>query len=453
MRNAISLFLLFGFAAAASPREEYRREFDKTVPLAAGQTFRIENSNGNIVIHAQPRGDAVIRATIRVSADSASEAKSFADQIQIVVQQSGGVSVRTEYPKTWNHHNLGYSVEYDITLPDTAQFDVRNRFGSISVANPHAPGSINNSNGKVSLWGSRGRQQIENQFGEVDVRSNDGDLTVRNTNGSVTAADITGAVDITNRFARVRVTNAGRGVTIRSNNGQIEALSIGGPNLISNSFGPVVVADAKGDVTVEAQNSEINATGVSGAASLRTTFGKVSFSRIGKGVTVRGTNATVTGDTVGENTTVETSFGSVDLRGIKGGARVTSGANSSVRLSGIGGEAYVKTSFGGVTINDVAGPVNVEDQNGSIIVDSRPARQCQAVALHTSFAPIRVTVPSGMGYNVTARTSFGRIRSEPELTVSGEMTPDSLTGKIGGGGCELRLMNQNNSIDILKSVR
>jgi hypothetical protein len=55
-----------------------------------------------------------------------------------------------------------------------------------------------------------------------------------------------------------------------------------------------------------------------------------------------------------------------------------------------------------------------------------------------------------VGYNVTARTTFGRIHSEPDLTISGSVGGDVLTGKIAGGGCELKLTDQNGSIDILK---
>ena len=36
------------------------------------------------------------------------------------------------------------------------------------------------------------------------------------------------------------------------------------------------------------------------------------------------------------------------------------------------------------------------------------------------------------------------------MTVSGAIAADSITGKISGGGCEMRLTNQNGNIDIVK---
>jgi hypothetical protein len=101
-------------------------------------------------------------------------------------------------------------------------------------------------------------------------------------------------------------------------------------------------------------------------------------------------------------------------------------------------------------VSDAAGPVSVENQNGSVTVQAKPGQRCQPISLHTSFSPIRVTVPGGAGYNVTARTSFGRIHTDVDMTIAGEIGGNELTGKIGGGGCELRLINQNGNIDIVK---
>jgi hypothetical protein len=450
MRRTINLILICACVAIAAPREEYKRDFSKSVTLGGGKSFRIENSLGNIIIHTHAGSDAAIHATIRCSAENATAAKECADRIQITVDEgASGVSVRTIYPRNEGRRNMSYGVEYDLTLPETTPLDLRNRFGRVDVTRLGGPANINNGNGTVIFTGGRGQQRIENSFGDVEVRGNTGDVTVLNGNGNVTANDVTGTVDITNRFGGVRVTNAGRGLTVRSNNGNIEATNIGGVATISNTFGRVFVSEAKGDVTVRNQNGAVDVTGVAGAAILETTFNSIRFSRVGKGVTVHATNSQITGDTVAESAIVETTFGGVDLREVKGGARVTAG-NSSIRLAGIGGDAYAKTTFNGVTIADVAGPVTVENQNGSVTVEARRGPKCQPISLRTSFGPIRMTVPSGSGYNLTARTSFGRIHSDAEISVTGDVSPDALTGKIGGGGCELRLMGQNGNIDILK---
>ena len=224
---------------------------------------------------------------------------------------------------------------------------------------------------------------------------------------------------------------------------------MGGIADITSSFGDVRVWDAKADVTVHNQNGQASTSvRVAGMADLQTTFAAVKFTGIGKAVRVTAQNAGVTGDTVGESATVQTSFANVDLRGVKGNARVTAG-NSGIRMTGIGGEVYAKTSFAGITLDDIAGPVTVESANGSVTVSPK-AGPCKPIAIQTSFAPIKVALPAGVGYNFTGKTSFGRIHSEPELAISGNIAPDEVSGKIAGGGCELRLIDQNGSIDIVK---
>lgn len=449
MRSGISLLFICCCALAAPAREVYERDFQKTVTLPGGRSLRVENSNGNVTVRTHAGVDSSIRATIRSSAPTVAEARDFANQIQIVVDESGsGATVRTEYPKNWRG-NISYSVDYEITMPETAPLEVRNRFGAVSADNVHAGASIINNNGQVTLSAGRGAESIENSFGDVEVRSNDGDVSIRNGNGRVTVRNVRGAIDLTNRFGDIRVTDADRRLTIHSNNGNIEATNVGGVTVVSNSFGQVVMAGVRSDLKVQNQNGDVRANDVTGSAELDTSFAPIKFSRIGKTLTVHASNSTIVGDTVGDSATVETSFGGVDLHGVKGSARVTAG-NSSIRLAGIGGEVYAKTSFNGVTISDAAGPITVESANGSVTVEPKRSQACQPISLRTSFGPIRVTAPAGIGYNLSGTTSFGRIHSALEMTVTGEVSSQDLKAKIGGGGCELRLVDQNGDIEILK---
>jgi DUF4097 and DUF4098 domain-containing protein YvlB len=445
--------LLACCAAAVSAREQVSRDFQKSVALAGGRTLRIEHSMGNITIHTHASGEVQISASIKCSSSRADEAREGCDRIKIEVDESGsGVRVRTEYPSSdffarW--HNLSYSVNYDITMPETAALELRNRFGAVSVTDLHAPASIDSGNGKVLLTGGHGRQRIENSFGDVEVTHCDGDVTIVNTNGQVTANDIGGALDVRNHFGGIRATGIGRRVDINAGNADIAVSGVGGPVAVTDSFGKVTVRDAKADVTVQNQNGPVEVTGVTGTADLRNSFDSVRFSRIARDVTVHAQNSHVTGDTVGGSAVLDTSFGGIDLHGVVGGAKATAG-NSNIRLTDIGGEVYAKTSFEGVTVEDVAGPITVDNQSGSVTVRAKAVKKCAPIALNTSFGPIKLVVAQGVGYDVTAKTSFGQIRSEPAITVSGPLGGDSqVSGKIAGGGCQIRLMDQSGSIDIV----
>jgi DUF4097 and DUF4098 domain-containing protein YvlB len=452
MRSTVSFILILGCAATASAREEYKRDFRKSVVLPSGRGLRVESQFGRIGIRTQSKNEVAIQAVIRCSAGTADEAHRCADRIQVAVEENaGGVSVRTAYPQESGRRDLSYAVDYDIAMPDTAPLELWNRYGSADVSNLHASATIHSGNGSVSFLNGRGRQHIENTYGMVEVRKNEGDVTIGNSGGPTFATDIAGAIEITNRYGEIRVANAGRGVGIHSNDSNIQVSNAGGPVTISNTFGVVMVSDIRSDLTVQNESADITANGIAGKAELHNNGAAIKFSRIGKTLAVRATNSIVRGDTVGESATIETTYGSVDLSGVKGGARIATG-NSPIHASGIGGELYAKTSFAAITIGDVGGPLTVEAQNSVVIVDAKSARRCQPVSIRTSYGPIRFTVPPGVGYNLTAHTTFGGIHTEPTVQTGagGKIGEGELIGKIGGGGCELRLMDQNGSIDILR---
>src|SRR5262245_36694064 len=132
MRKIINFVLLLTCAnsALAQARQEVRRDFRKTVTLTSGKLFRIEGSLGSIRIHSHAQPQAAVVATIKCGADTTTEAESLCSEIQISMQEnSAGLTVVTDYPKSIKgseRRNVGYSVEYDITLPDTTSLDVRN---------------------------------------------------------------------------------------------------------------------------------------------------------------------------------------------------------------------------------------------------------------------------------------------------------------------------------------
>jgi DUF4097 and DUF4098 domain-containing protein YvlB len=451
MRSFLSLTLLV-CSVAAAPREEVSREFQKTLPLASGRTLKVETSQGNVVVHTRPKAEVEIHTSMKCSSDRADFARQMCDAIKILVEEtSSGVWVRTKFPEGDFFHgirNISWAVNYDITMPETAPLELRSQFGAVTVTDLHAPSTIVNSNGKTSFSGGRGKQRFENSFGDVEVMGDDGDVTVVNSNGRVTTRDITGALDVRDNFGDINIVNVGKRLDVNSGNGNVTATTVGGPVTITDSFGKVTVRDAKADVIVRNQSGQVEASVVTGTADLRTTFGSVRFTQISKGVTVRAESSQVNGDTVGGPATVDNTFGNVELRGIKGSARLT-GQSAGIRVTDVSGEVYAKTSFAGITAEDVAGPITAENQSGSITVRAKATGKCQPIALTTSFGPIKAAVAPGVGYDVDAHVSFGRIMAQPSILVSGPIGGDVLRGKIGAGGCELRLNNQSGNIDIV----
>jgi DUF4097 and DUF4098 domain-containing protein YvlB len=178
-------------------------------------------------------------------------------------------------------------------------------------------------------------------------------------------------------------------------------------------------------------------------------------SDVGGTAEVRTANASVHLHDVHGATTVKTSFGLVECVKIDGDLSVEN-ANGAVSASDVRGGATVRTSFGPVALDGVGERIRVDNQNGSIDVRGvagRRGKDCSGVELKTSFSSIRVAVPEDTGWTVEARTSFGRIRSDLPITVSGSLSVESMQGKIGDGACPLTLVDSNGTIEIQKAEK
>jgi DUF4097 and DUF4098 domain-containing protein YvlB len=204
-----------------------------------------------------------------------------------------------------------------------------------------------------------------------------------------------------------------------------------------------------GDLTVQNANGAVGARNVTGAASLKTSFGKINVSDVGKTLNADCPNGSIVASNVGGQVTAAATFGSVVLSQISGGVDVSS-RNGAVKVTAIKGGAKVTNSFGGVTVEEVGGAVDVSNQNGSISVSVAQHSGCRPVVVKSNFGPIKVALPEPANYDVSASTSFGAINSDFAISISGRISQDSIQGKIGNGGCELRINDSNGRIEIVK---
>jgi hypothetical protein len=438
--------------ALARRQQEVTRNFDRTVALSPGHQLRIESKFGEVKVRGTSQHDVVIHATIRTAAGSPAEADELANKVRIEVDQSpSGVSVRTIYPDRNNwlgSKNTSYSVNFDITYPESAALEIRNEFGEVRVSECKGGARIVNGHGALIVRNGKGNQSLENSFGAVEVAGIDGDVVVSNGNGVITVSDVTGRVNVKDRFGRIAVSKARQGATIVNNNGAITLTDSGGASNVTNSFGAVTATGIRGDLTVKNSNGAVDAHNVTGSAWLTNSFGAITASEIGKSLDATGSNGAVRATKVGGTATVRTSFGATDIQDA-GGVDVTSG-NGAVKALNVRGAAKVHTSFGGIMIEDVSGPVDASNSSGSITVASTATSGCQPITLRTTFGPIKLALPGNANYNVSATTSFGGINTEFPMTVSGQTNSESIQGKIGNGGCELKITDSNGRIEIVK---
>jgi hypothetical protein len=327
--------------------------------------------------------------------------------------------------------------------------DVKDRFASITVNNVSGPVTISGGNGAVEVTDA-GAAKISNSFGPVSARNVHGDLVINNNNGAIDVDTVSGGGQFNSSFGAINFANVTGNVRCTLSNGRVSGSRTANDVYVKTTFGDVTLEEIGGSVEVEDSNGGINVREIKGKATLNTSFGGIDASGLPKGVRATTGNGKITLNDVDGDTYAKTSFGSVDIHRVNGNLTIEN-SNGPVTANGVRGDASAKTSFASVTLDDVAGSMTVDDQNGTVTVSAaRNSSGCKNVSLKTSFAPMQVRLPADAGYELNARTSFGRISSELPVTSTGTLGGDSLNGKIGNGGCTLSLTNSNANIEILK---
>src|ERR1700756_2136408 len=255
--------------AATPGQEQVTRDFQKSLSLGAGQSFHIENKFGEVRIHGEPGRELKISATIHAQADYREQAQSFADKVQIDVEQTAqGVEVRPGYPEE-NHNwfgrkNVSYSVDYDIAAPADASLVVKNSFGSVNATGVRGRSEFENSHGSLNVRDT-GAARLTNSFGSIELNGAAGDASVTDNNGSVQVAQVKGSLEVRNRFGGITVREIQGAANITGGNGAVNLTDAGSAN-ITTSFGSVEARNIRGDLTVRDNNGNVDVSGIGGAA-------------------------------------------------------------------------------------------------------------------------------------------------------------------------------------------
>lgn len=328
--------------------------------------------------------------------------------------------------------------------------ELRNRFGSITVHSVQGAVTVEGGNGTVTV-SDIGTATIATSFGSADVRNVRGDLTLRDNNGNVDITSVSGSATVTDSFGNVTFSDIKGHFTCTDNNGRIKGSSVGGAAVnLRDSFGAIELDNIAGALDAETSNGKITVHDARGAVTLRTSFGAIEASNIPKGIRAITGNGAINITDIGADAYAKTSFGAINAERINGNFTAED-SNGSVTARNIKGDATVTTSFSGVDLQSVGGRITVDNQNGAIDASATRGSACRDISLKTSFSSIRCHIPDGVGYNLAAHTSFGRITSDLPVTATGSIGGDSLNGTIGSGGCRLQLTNSNGSIEITKA--
>jgi len=121
--------------------------------------------------------------------------------------------------------------------------------------------------------------------------------------------------------------------------------------------------------------------------------------------------------------------------------------NGGVAIGGVQGDARVRTVNGSIDVS-ANGAVEASSVNGSIEARGGATRWSGSLGFKTVNGSITLTLPDGVGADVSGKTVNGSFTSDFGVTIEAGRPwgPKRFSGTIGAGGGELRLETVNGAI-------
>ncbi len=145
--------------------------------------------------------------------------------------------------------------------------------------------------------------------------------------------------------------------------------------------------------------------------------------------------------------------GSIDIEGLTGHLQLQSG-DGSIHASRVGGEVDVHTGDGSVTLSGTLSKVRARSGDGSVTIHADSGSAAGGDwDIATGDGSVTLAVPDGFGAELDAHTGDGGIHML-DLTLSnvtGTIGRNSLRGRLGSGGHNVRVRTGDGSITLKRS--
>ena len=192
--------------APADNRQNRAPQTDQTVPAARGTRLAIENTAGEVVVHAWEKDAVRIQARHRSSAKI--NVRTEANMIRVDAVTGGPVG----------------SIDYDISAPAWMAIKVEGPYDYISV---------------------------EGVQGEISVETVRGDIVLKNV-GSAIAKSIEGAIEVDGARGKLTLSSVNEEIKVAGASGEVVADTTNGEVTLTRMEASVVeVATVNGDVVFE----------------------------------------------------------------------------------------------------------------------------------------------------------------------------------------------------------
>jgi DUF4097 and DUF4098 domain-containing protein YvlB len=268
--NEDNFFNMFGL-----PQRDLDQEV-LNVAIPANATVTVENPRGDVSVTAGDSPNIEVHGHAIAFANSDADAKKIFDAEQAHVNVSGNaVLVKSD------GNNSG-RLNLTITVPKSAQVNVRSGHGDVTAANLETGATISSSHGDVRLSVIKGSVQVHFSGGKGDFSAHqiNGDLTADGNCNDLTLSEITGRVTVNGQlFGDVHMENISGPVHVHTSVTDLDVASLPG-DLTLNSD-DLRVTQAKGQVRVTTHSKDVDLSQIYGDSYVEDRDGRIAVEPAG----------------------------------------------------------------------------------------------------------------------------------------------------------------------------
>jgi hypothetical protein len=145
--------------------------------------------------------------------------------------------------------------------------------------------------------------------------------------------------------------------------------------------------------------------------------------------------------------------GSIDVERLAGRIELRSG-DGSIRARDLAGDVTVQTGDGSITLEGRFSALRARSGDGSVRIHATPGTTASAAwDISTGDGSVTLELPEGFNGELDAHTGDGGVQVDGITLseVSGEIRRNSLRGRLGTGGPEVRVRTGDGSITVRRS--
>ncbi len=258
--------------------------------------------------------------------------------------------------------------------------------------------------------------QCGSSYGALALTDLNGTIKGKTSSGSIKTHNIQGPVRLETAYGSVSCRHiSGDNIRLKSSSGSITAEDIQGPAHLETAYGSVTCTDfSGGDVTLKTSSGKITLSRASfGDCDAHTSYGSIT-----------------TDDVTGNLIKLHSSSGSIDV------------VRASVKTADIS-TSYGRINCQQITANDIA----AKSGSGNIDISCSEKSPAEITASAvTAYGSIEFITPPNFAGQVELSTSYGLVRTDLPIMITGEVSKKKLAGTVGEGKGKLRLETRSGSI-------